>query len=62
MTGSEPHLKLGSLAVIVAGAHPGIIGRIVGWYGDDPELLLRMTSGEHLYVAEADVQLLKSGY
>lgn len=53
-------LEIGALAVVVAGEQPGLIGRVVGWYGETRELLLRMTSGEHLSVPEADVQPLKT--
>jgi hypothetical protein len=55
-------LKLGTMAVVVAGDHPGLIGRIVGWYGEEPEVLLRTTSGEQLYIQQTDLQPLKSGF
>ncbi|HZQ15764.1 MAG TPA: hypothetical protein VFA82_03225 [Gaiellaceae bacterium] len=58
----EPQLKLGTLAVVVAGDQPGLIGRVVGWYGEEPEVLLRTTNGEQLSIPQADLQPLKSGF
>ncbi len=41
---------MGMAAVVMAGARPAFIGRIVGWYEDTRELVLRDASGRHLCV------------
>ncbi len=52
---------VGMLVVTISGPGPFFVGRILGWYTNTREVVLRLGNGEEVCVPEGDVAPFDAG-